>query len=81
MGKIPNRVSRRGLRPGSRVEAIPTEAADPMDALAELVRAAEAFVNKAPQQQRLAMERQALLDAVTRAQLIVSLSNNRRRTF
>jgi hypothetical protein len=52
-----------------------------MDALAELVRAAEAFVNKAPQQQRLAMERQALLDAVTRAQLIVSLSNNRRRTF
>jgi hypothetical protein len=42
--------------------------------LRELTTAAERFVNKAPKQHRLAVDRQALLEALTRAQLILSLS-------
>ncbi|MGH7257947.1 MAG: hypothetical protein ACREIM_06175 [Nitrospiraceae bacterium] len=43
-------------------------------ALADLADAAERFVNKAPNQTRLETERAALLDALRRAQLLLSLS-------
>ena len=43
-------------------------------ALADLADAAERFVNKAPNQARLETERVALLDALRRAQLLLSLS-------
>jgi hypothetical protein len=42
--------------------------------LRELTTAAERFVNKGPKQQRLAADRQALLEALTHAQLILSVS-------
>jgi len=42
--------------------------------LRELVVTAERFVNKAPKQQRLAADRQALLEALTHAQLLLSVS-------
>jgi hypothetical protein len=43
--------------------------------LRELTTAAERFVNKAPKQQRLAADRQALLEALTHAQLVLSIPN------
>jgi hypothetical protein len=43
--------------------------------LQDLTEAAERFVNKAPKQARLEAERTALLAAITRAQLILSVSN------
>ena len=43
--------------------------------LRELMTAAERFVNKAPKQQRLAADRQALLEALTHAQLVLSIPN------
>jgi hypothetical protein len=52
----------------------PEAALDRDSVLRELTSAAERFVNKAPKQQRLTAERQALLDALTHAQLILSVS-------
>lgn len=42
--------------------------------LRALTDAAERFVNKAPNQKRLEMERAALLDAIMQAQLLLSVS-------
>lgn len=47
--------------------------------LEDLARAAERYVNKAPKQQRLAAERQALLDVLTRAQLFISVERSDRK--
>lgn len=44
-----------------------------VDALREITNSAEQFVNRAPQSKRLATERQALLDAITTAQLVLSV--------
>jgi hypothetical protein len=46
---------------------------DIIDALRDLTDRAEQFVNRAPQSKRLATERQALLDAITTAQLVLSV--------
>jgi hypothetical protein len=43
----------------------------------ELTESAERFVNKAPRQSRLGAERQALLDAITHAQLLLSVSDTK----
>jgi hypothetical protein len=42
-------------------------------ALRDITNSAEQFVNRAPQSKRLATERQALLDAITTAQLVLSV--------
>ena len=47
---------------------------DVKDTLRLLTDAAEQFVNKAPNQRRLEVERVALLDAIMRAQLLLSVS-------
>jgi hypothetical protein len=44
-----------------------------IDALRDITDRAEQFVNRAPQSKRLATERQALLDAITTAQLVLSV--------
>jgi hypothetical protein len=44
-----------------------------VDALLEITNSSERFVNRAPQSKRLATERQALLDAITTAQLVLSV--------
>ena len=43
------------------------------EVLKELTDAAERFVNKAPKQAKLEQDRQALLDAIMRAQLVLSV--------
>ncbi len=51
--------------------------------LKELATAAEQYVNKAPKQQRLAADRQRLLDLLTRVQLFLSVdkSTHKNRQF
>ncbi|HEX6948867.1 MAG TPA: hypothetical protein VF127_04660 [Nitrospira sp.] len=44
-----------------------------VDTLTKLMDAAEQFVNRAPRLKRNAVEHQALLDAITHAQLILSV--------
>ncbi len=44
--------------------------------LGELAAAAERYVNKAPKQQRLSVERQRLLDLLTRVQLFLSVDKS-----
>lgn len=44
-----------------------------VDALRDITKSAEQFVNRAPQSKQLATERQALLDAITTAQLVLSV--------
>ena len=44
--------------------------------LEELATAAERYVNKAPKQQRLAVDRQKLLDLLTRVQLFLSVDKS-----
>jgi hypothetical protein len=46
---------------------------DPLEVLQALTDAAERFVNKAPNQQRLETERKSLLDAIMQAQLLLSV--------
>jgi hypothetical protein len=46
------------------------------EVLKELTDAAERFVNKAPKQAKLEQDRQALLDAIMRAQLVLSLGQS-----
>ena len=46
-----------------------------LEVLKKLAESAERFVNKAPKQTRLEAERQALLDAITHAQLVLSVSS------
>jgi len=46
---------------------------DILEALLALADAAERFVNRSPCSKRLEGERQALLDAITQAQLILSV--------
>ena len=46
---------------------------DPWEALVSVTDAAERFVNRSPRAKRLEAERQALLDAIRQAQLILSL--------
>jgi hypothetical protein len=46
---------------------------DPWEALLAITEAAERFVNRSPRSKRLEAERQALLDAITQAQLILSV--------
>jgi len=46
---------------------------DILEALLALADAAERFVNRSPRSKRLEGERQALLDAITQAQLILSV--------
>jgi hypothetical protein len=43
------------------------------DVLRELIAAAQRFVNKAPRYRRIEADRRALLDALTRAELLLSL--------
>ena len=53
---------------------------DPLSALAvlrELTDAASRFVDRAPRQKRVEADRQALLDAITRAQLVLSVGGRR----
>lgn len=45
-----------------------------VEVLKQVTESAQRFVNKAPKQARLQVERQALLDAITRAQLVLSVS-------
>lgn len=62
----------------SRVPDLAT-ADDPLNApvlLEELAAAAERYVNKAPKQQRLAADRQKLLDLLTRVQLFLSVDKS-----
>lgn len=47
--------------------------ADPWDALNIVTDAAERFLNRSPRFKRLEAERQALLDAIRRAQLMLSV--------
>jgi len=47
-----------------------------LDALIRLLDAAERFVNRAPRQRRIEPERQALLDAITHAQLVASVDRH-----
>jgi hypothetical protein len=59
------------------------KAATPLNApalLGELAAAAERYVNKAPKQQRLAAERQQLLDLLTRTQLFLSVEKSAHKT-
>jgi hypothetical protein len=46
---------------------------DPWDALNNVTDAAERFLNRSPRLRRLEAERQALLDAIRRAQLMLSV--------
>ena len=46
---------------------------DPWEALLAITEAAERFVNRSPRSKRLEAERQALLDAIRQAQLILSV--------
>jgi hypothetical protein len=46
---------------------------DPWEALLAITEAAEGFVNRSPRSKRLEAERQALLDAIRQAQLILSV--------
>ncbi len=69
--------------PLSPVRELPKAAADSLNApalLGELAAAAERYVNKAPKQQRLAAERQRLLDLLTRAQLFLSVDKSAHKT-
>jgi hypothetical protein len=43
-------------------------------AFQEITDAAESFVNRSPRSKRLETQRQALLDAIRRAQLVLSLA-------
>jgi hypothetical protein len=52
---------------------------DQTEILKELTAAAERFVQKAPKQQRLEADRAALLDAITRAQLLLSTIQRNRK--
>lgn len=65
-----------GSRPRPATVSLLAPASPTLDAsalLSELGEAAERYVNKAPKQQRLAADRQALLDVLTRAQLYLSV--------
>lgn len=44
-----------------------------VNALRDITNSAEQFVTRAPRSKRLATERQALLDAITTAQLVLSV--------
>ncbi len=69
-------------KPLSSVRDLP-KAADSLNApalLGELAASAERYVNKAPKQQRLAAERQRLLDLLTRAQLFLSVEKSAHKT-
>ena len=46
---------------------------EPWDALLAITDAAERFVNRSPRLKRLEAERQALLDAIRQAQLLLSV--------
>ena len=46
---------------------------EPWDALLSITDAAERFVNRSPRVKRLEGERQALLDAIRQAQLLLSV--------
>ena len=46
------------------------------EVLKELTNAAERFVNKAPKQAKLEQDRQVLLDAIMRAQLVLSVGQS-----
>jgi hypothetical protein len=59
------------------------KADDPLDAsalLEELASVVERYVNKAPKQQRLAADRQRLLDLLTRVQLFLSVEKSAHKT-
>ena len=47
---------------------------DVLVAFRRITDAAESFVNRSPRSKRLEPERQALLDAIRRAQLVLSLN-------
>lgn len=47
---------------------------DVWEALHDITDAAENFVNRSPRSKRLETERQALLDAIRRAQLVLSVN-------
>jgi hypothetical protein len=64
---------KRQARPQAIVQEMPL---DRDHVLRELAASAERFVNKAPKQQRLAADREALLQALTHAQLILSVSKS-----
>jgi hypothetical protein len=56
-----------------KAEARSDDHTDMVDTLTKLIDAAEQFVNRAPRLKRNAVEHQALLDAITHAQLILSV--------
>jgi hypothetical protein len=60
-------------RPASVSRTSPSHALNAPALLKELSLAAERYMNKAPKQQRLAADRQALVDVLTRAQLYLSV--------
>ena len=53
------------------------ESLSAVNVLRELTEAASRFVDRAPRQQRLEADRQALLDAITRAQLVLSVGSRK----
>jgi hypothetical protein len=53
------------------------ESLSAVNVLRELTEAASQFVDKAPRQKRLEADRQALLDALTRAQLVLSVGGRK----
>ena len=66
----------------SRVRRLPKpeDALNAPALLEELARAAEQYVNKTPKQQRLAADRQRLLDLLTRVQLFLSVDKSTHQT-
>jgi hypothetical protein len=75
MANKARRTSGRKRDPLSRVprQAKAENALNASVLLEELATAAERYVNKAPKQQRLAADRQSLLDLLTRVQLFLSV--------
>ena len=53
------------------------ESLSPLAVLRELTEAAGRFVDRAPRQKRLESDRQGLLDAITRAQLVLSVGGRK----
>ena len=62
-----SRQARHGAMPSRS-----SDQADLADTLLKLTEAAEAFVNGMPRRKRMDAEREALLDAITHAQLVLS---------
>lgn len=68
--------TKRGLLSRASHQAKADDSLNAPVLLEELATAAERYVNKAPKQQRLAADRQRLLDLLTRVQLFLSVDKS-----